>query len=182
MLARIFNSAPILSRTAAAIPLFAMLALGTAQADTLQISGTAFVRHCPCDFDLAADNALVENGILKPQATNTRYYAAVVFPRDGEQVCRFSLVYVDTNAQDSMFVRLLKKVGNTNGNPDNAPIVMATLKSSISIADKIRVATTNVINSPQIDNALGFYYVEAEVPTVNLEILGVRIEVAPTCS
>ena len=66
------------------------------------------VRHCPCESD-PADDALVQQGVLKPQTSNGRYFAAVVFPRDGETVCRFSMVYRDVNAADAITARLFRK-------------------------------------------------------------------------
>jgi hypothetical protein len=181
MLTQVVESASALRRAPAVIALTVLVGLGAAHADTLQISGAGFVRHCPCDFDLAADTALVNNGVLQPQATNTHYFASVVFPRDGERVCGFTLVYRDVNAKDAMTVRLLRKVAKTNGDAAVPPVEMATVKSAHGTPDTIRIASTRRIKSPEINTANSFYFVEAEVPTVNLEIIGVRIEVAPSC-
>jgi hypothetical protein len=178
---QLMETTSALRRTVAGTALTMLLGLGAAYADTLQISGAGFVRHCPCDFDLAADTALVTNGVLQPQATNTHYFAPVVFPRDGERVCGFRLVYRDVNEQDTMTVRLLRKVAKANGDAAAPPIVMATVKSASGTPDTIRIATAKRIKSAEIDTANSFYFVEAEVPTVNLEIIGVRIEVAPSC-
>jgi hypothetical protein len=151
----------------------------SARADTLQIAGAGFIRHCPCDDLSGADHASVDNGILKPEVTNTHYYAPVVFPRDGETVCSFSLVYRDVNANDTMTVRLERKL--TNGSPSLAPKVMAQVKTGAGTLDKMRVSTTTNIVSPTIDTENEFYFVEALVPTFNLGIVGVRIVVKPVC-
>jgi len=151
----------------------------SARADTLQISGAGFVRHCPCDDISGADHASVDNGILKPEANNGHYYAAVVFPRDGESVCSFSLVYRDVNENDTMVVRLLRKL--TTGDPAAPPKVIASVKTGGGVHDKMRVATTTNIKTPLIDNANSFYFIQADVPTFNLGIVGVRIVVAQTC-
>jgi len=157
-----------------------LLAAPLARADTLQISGAGLVRHCPCDVD-PADDALVEQGVLKPQATNGRYFAAVVFPRDGETVCRFSMVYRDVNAADTVTAQLLRKRFTAGGSAAIEPVVMAKVKSAGGTPNTVRIATDSTIRSGQINTNTSFYFIEVQVPTVNLEILGFQIEVAPTC-
>jgi len=157
-----------------------LLAVSQARADRLQISGAGLVRHCPCDVD-PADDALVEQGVLKPQTTNGRYFAAVVFPRDGETVCRFSMVYRDVNGAQTITAQLLRKSFTVGGNAASQPIVMATVKSAAGTPNTVRVAADSTIKAAHINTNNSFYFIEADVPTVNLEILGFQIEVAPTC-
>jgi hypothetical protein len=170
---------PLISSMLAAL-VGGLLAVSDARADILQISGAGLVRHCPCDAD-AADDALVEQGVLKPQTTNGRYFAAVVFPRDGETVCRFSMVYRDVNAADTMTAQLLRKTFRAGGAAANQPIVMATVSSAAGTPDTVRIATDSTIKSGQINTNNSFYFIQLQVPTINLEVLGFQIEVAPTC-
>ena len=170
---------PLISCSMTAL-LGTLLAVSPARADTLQISGAGMVRHCPCESD-PADDALVQQGVLKPQTSNGRYFAAVVFPRDGETVCRFSMVYRDVNAADAITARLFRKRFTVGGSAATAPVVMAVVKTAAGTPDTVRMATDATINSAQINTDNSFYFIEADVPTVNLEILGFQIEVAPTC-
>jgi len=157
-----------------------LLAASYASADTLQISGAGLVRHCPCDVD-PADDALVEQGVLKPQVSNGLYFAPVVFPRDGETVCRFTMVYRDVNAADTITAQLLRKRFTVGGNAANAPVVMSTVKSAGGTTNTVRVATDTTIGTPLINTNTSFYFIQVQVPTVNLEILGFQIEVGQTC-
>ena len=165
---------------AIAIVLGTLLAVSHASADTLQISGAGLVRHCPCDFD-AADDALVEQGVLKPQTSNGLYFAPVVFPRDGETVCRFTMVYRDVNAADTITAQLLRKRFTNGGSATIAPVVMSTVKSAAGTPNTVRVATDTTIAQPTINTNNSFYFIQVQVPTVNLEILGFQIEVGLTC-
>jgi hypothetical protein len=158
-----------------------LLGLATpVMADTLQISGAGLVRHCPCDFD-AADDATVSQGVLQPAATNTHYFAPVVFPRDGETVCRFSMIYRDVNANDTMTATLNRKFIDLNGPVFDPPTVMARVKTAAGTPDTMRRASTKNIKSAKLKTNNSFYFIEAVVPTVNLEIVGFQIVVAPTC-
>jgi len=38
-----------------------------------------------------------------------------------------------------------------------------------------------MITSPTITKEHAFYYVEIEAPTINLNVLGVQLDVQPTC-
>jgi hypothetical protein len=157
-----------------------LLAVSQAGADTLQISGAGLVRHCPCDFD-PADDALVEQGVLKPQTSNGLYFAPVVFPRDGETVCRFTMVYRDVNAADTITAQLLRKKFTNGGSAALAPVVMSTVRSAAGTANTVRVATDTTIAQSTINTNNSFYFIQVQVPTVNLEILGFQIEVGLTC-
>jgi hypothetical protein len=157
-----------------------LLAVSQAGADTLQISGAGLVRHCPCDVD-AADDALLEQGVLKPQTTNGLYFAPVVFPRDGETVCRFTMVYRDVNAADTITAQLLRKRFTNGGSAALAPVVMSTVRSAAGTPNTVRVATDTTIAQSTINTNNSFYFIQVQVPTVNLEILGFQIEVGLTC-
>jgi hypothetical protein len=170
-------------KTASQALMFAGLLLGIASpamADILQISATSLVRRCPCGSD-PTDNAEVTAGVLQSKQANARYFYSVIFPRDGETVCRFSMVYRDVNANDTMVARLKRKRFAVGGDAFNAPAVMATLTSESGVVDTVRRATTTNIRQGAINTANSFYFLEVEVPTVNLELLGFQIELEPQC-
>lgn len=149
-------------------------------ADVLQISGTGLVRHCPCAFD-PADSAQVSEGVLQPQDSNTHYFYSVMFPRNGESVCRLSMIYRDVNNNDTMVASLKRKAFQVGGDAFTSPRVMAKVQSASGVVDTVRRATTTNIKRPVINGNRYFYFLEVEVPTINLEILGFQIEVKPTC-
>lgn len=155
--------------------------LAPAQAETLSISATGLVLRCPCSGD-NTDSAQESNGVFEGEKPNGRYFIPVVFPvTSGQQVCSFSMAYQDINQQDTMTVRLLRKSYAVGGDPFAAPVVLATLKSAAGVVNTVRVATTNAIHAPTITPLRSFYYIEADIVTTNLNLLGFQIVYKPTC-
>jgi hypothetical protein len=150
---------------------------GTARADIIQIAGPAFVEQCPCGQQPAGE---VSNGVLVTQGTNATYFAAVPFPDTGLEVCSFSLVYRDANNDDDMTARLLRKRYSVGDDAFAKPVVMAKVNSSGKQGD-IRIATTKDIKSPKLALDNSFYYVEVDVVTFNLDLLGVKIDARQIC-
>jgi hypothetical protein len=91
------------------------------------------------------------------------------------------MIYRDVNADDTMVARLNRKIFTVGGDAFNNPIVMATLASASGVVDTVRRATTTTIKRPALNTANSFYFIEVDVPTVNLELLGFQIEVKPAC-
>jgi hypothetical protein len=158
--------------------------LSSASAELLVYSATDFVKQCAlntadstCNDDKPSE---VHLGVLLPQ-DQARYYSSISFPVNGQRVCRFTLVYNDTNAADAITARLIRKAFVNGGNPLHFNIVMASVSSAAGVPNTVRLATTMAINSPVILKGNSFYYVEVLVPTVNLNLLGVQIDVRPTC-
>lgn len=151
-----------------------------AAAEILQIAASGFVQHCPCAVD-ATDESVETNGVLEIVKQNSRFFASVPFPKDGEKVCTFSLVYRDVNANDAIRARLLKKPFAVGGPAFAAPVVMATASSAPGVPDTVRKATTRAIAAATVAKAGAFYYVLVDAPTINLAFLGVQIDVRPTC-
>lgn len=149
-------------------------------AEVIQISAAGLVRHCPCDFD-AADSALVNEGVLQSQDPDASYFAPVVFPKSGMNVCRVSMVYRDVNDNDTMTVSLNRKTYAVGGDAFQAPVVMAKLKSAAGVVDAVRRATTKKIKQSTIDTSKSFYFLEVDVPTTNLELLGIQILIRKAC-
>ncbi|HET6377346.1 MAG TPA: hypothetical protein VFG05_03440 [Methylocella sp.] len=152
-----------------------------AKAETLSISATGLVLRCPCSFD-NIDNAEENKGVFVGQKPNGRYFVPVVFPvTAGQKICSFSMVYHDINQADTMTARLFRKTYVVGGNPFNVPVQIAKVSSALPVVNKVRVATTNVINAPAITATNSFYYIEVDIPTFNLNLLGFQIEYKPAC-
>ncbi|MEJ8572112.1 hypothetical protein [Microbaculum marinum] len=149
-------------------------------AEVIQISAAGLVRHCPCDFD-PADGALVSQGVLQPQDAGARYFAPVVFPASGVNVCEVAMVYRDVNDADTMTASLNRKSFAVGGDAFVPPVAMATLKSGPGVVDTVRRAAKTKIKRAKINTSKYFYFLEVEVPTINLEILGFQIVTGKTC-
>jgi hypothetical protein len=165
-------------RIVAAALAASLIGATAAQADILQISATGLVRH----QDEEPSQATVVEGVLRPDVNQGLYYVPVVFPRDGERVCRFSLVYRDVNNNEAMTVRLLRKVFKVGQDAFTPPIVMATLTTAPGVVDAVRRETTTAVASRLIKTTNSFYFIEVQVPSFNIDILGFQIEVLPACS
>jgi hypothetical protein len=168
-----------------ALAVLMLAGVGSAQAEILQISATGFVSHCPCNGgggDGAGAAAQEDNGVLLTTQNQTRFFAPVVFPADRQYVCSFSLVYHDINQNDAITARLLRKRAIVGEDPFASPNTMAIVRSGAPISNTIRKATTNNIAGNRIQAASFFYYVEVDSPTVNLNILGVQLDVKSACN
>jgi hypothetical protein len=119
--------------------------------------------------------------VLKTIDTEVHFFRSIDFPINRQQVCRFTLLYHDVNAQDTLTARLVRKPFAVGGDPFSSPVIMAEVSSASEVSDTVRRATTTAITSPTITKGRAFYYVEVEAPTFNLNMLGVQIDVRPTC-
>ena len=151
-----------------------------ARAEVLSIPAIAFSLRCPCGNDVGDQSEFVD-GVLKTVEPGSRFYAPISFPRNGHKVCAFTLVYHDVNNNDAMTASLVKK-GFATGKPAfNPPTIMATVATAPGVRDVVRKVTTRAISSRTISKGNAFYYALIEAPTVNLNILGVLIDVRPSC-
>jgi hypothetical protein len=163
---------------AAALAVSVVAFAGGARANILQLSATAFTARCPCvDFD----NAEELNGVLEPQSSQSRFFSAVMFPVSGQNVCSFSLVYQDTNASETLTASLKQKKFAVGGATFGAPVTMASVSTGAGAVNTVRKATTSAITNPKITAGNSFYYVEIDQANINLNVLGVQIDVRPTC-
>jgi len=152
--------------------------LPTAQAELLSYAATDFVQRCPCDIE--GDHTEVKDGVLVLVDINLRYFRSVDLP-EGEQVCQFTLIYHDINGNDTMTAHLVRKAFTVGGDPFSSPQIMATVSSASGVSNTVRKATTTTITDPTITKENAFYYVELDAPTINLNALGVQIDVRPSC-
>jgi hypothetical protein len=129
----------------------------------------------------AADAVDRSLGLLDPTGGRTKWIAPLPFQGNG-QVCRFSIVYRDVNAQETITARLMRKTYALGGSAYVAPTVMARVVSSPSVADGVRRTDAPSIPKSQINTATGFYYVDAEIENINMALIGVQIDVRANCS
>lgn len=173
------RAAPWLGALAVCAAVFGFSA--TARAETLSISATGMVLRCPCTGD-NTDSAQENHGVFIGEKPNGRYFIPVVFPvTTGQKICSFSMAYEDTNANDTIVARLYRKTYTEGGNPLLAPAVIAVVKSAGGVSATARTATSTKINTPTITTVRSFYYIEADVVTVNLNIIGFQIVYKPSC-
>lgn len=157
----------------------AVLMAGAASAAIVSIPGAAFKPSCPTCIPLGQFPDL-QNGSLTANGLAT-LSAPVDFPVDGQKICRMTLVYEDKNGTENLTMRLLRKTAANGANPDAPPAVLAQVSSSGSVAASTRKASTTAISPRMINEAGGFYYVETSFINVNLNIIGVQLDVRGVC-
>ncbi len=153
------------------------IGISSVNAAVLQISATGLVlRTDAASTDAPGDE---QAGLLTD--TQGRYFAPVMFPTTGESVCSFTLVYRDNDALN-ITAKLMKKPF-TIGTPTafDPPVTMARV-SSVGASQNTRKAVDLTVTQPLIDTDSAFYYVELNVPDgANIEVLGMQVNVRPTC-
>jgi hypothetical protein len=151
-----------------------------ALAEELSISATGMVLRCPCTT--VGDLAQESKGVFLGDTPNGRYFIPVVFPVTVKQrICSFSMVYQDINQQDTITARLMRKTYTVGATPFNTPNTIATVKSASGVVSTVRKATTTAISNPAVTVGGSFYYIEADVVTTNLNIIGFHITYGPKC-
>jgi hypothetical protein len=159
---------------------FTLVAIPQSRAETISISATGLTLRCPCTGG-AEDIAEEDHGLFVGKKPDGRYFMPVVFPKTaGQKVCSFTMIYQDTNMADTLTARLYGKSYAVGGNPLGGRHVIATVKSAAGNVATVRVATTTAITTPNV-NPNWLYYIEADVKTVNLNLIGFKIEYKPTC-
>lgn len=153
-----------------------------ALAETLSISATGLVWRGPDSFNDNTDSAQEDRGVFIAQKPNGRYFAPVVFPdTTGQRICSFTMVYQDINQADTMTARLRRKTYTEGGSVFSGRTTIATVNSAAGVASGVRVATASASGFPLINVAQSFYYIEVNIPTFNLNLLGFQIVYKPTC-
>ncbi len=166
---------PILAAAFAAAAL-APFAAASAQATILDIPAVSMTQTFG-----AADSVDRTQGLLDPTGGRTNWIAPLPFQGNG-QVCRFSIIYRDVNALETITARLMRKTYTLGGSAYAAPILMARVVSSSSVSDGVRRTDAPSIPKPLINTATGFYYVDAEIENINMALIGIQIDVRPNCS
>jgi hypothetical protein len=91
------------------------------------------------------------------------------------------MIYRDVNANDTIVARLKRKRFTEGGDAFNAPAIIGTVKSAPGVVNAIRRATTTNIDQGVINNLNSFYFLEVDVPTINLDVVGFQIQTKKEC-
>jgi hypothetical protein len=148
-----------------------------ATAAILQIPAPALIRQCPCA--VGSGSAIEDRGTLTAEGPSS-FYAALPFSGAG-QVCSMSMVYRDVNANEKVKASLLRKTFAVGATAFANPVTMATVQSAAGVNGAVRVATTTSIPSPAINTATGFYYVKVDFDNININLIGLQIDVRSSC-
>jgi hypothetical protein len=150
-----------------------LAASGAARAEIVAIAAPGLTQHG------SAFGATEGRGVLSPEGPG-RYFASVQLP-NGQSVCSFSLVYRDVNAEEQMVAYLVKRTFAVGDAINSQPTVMAVVRTASGVVSTMRRATTTSITAPLVNNANGFFYVRVDAPNVNVNIVGLQIDVRPAC-
>jgi hypothetical protein len=153
-----------------------MLAGSPAFAEILQFSALGLIKRCPCLAGDEADNAIQNNGMLELEGVNMTYFMPVALP-DGQRVCRFTMIYNDINASESMVAVLKRKTIDVGGDPEGGITNMALVTSAAGTPNTIRKVSDRSIVTPLINTNRNFYFIELDAPSVNLNPIGFQIDV-----
>lgn len=165
-----------LSLLIAVAPLVAAVAPATAE--VVQIPAPALVRQCPCDIDESP--AVENNGTITPARGASSYFAALPFTGKGE-VCSMTIVYRDVNENEALTVSLFRKKIEVGAKIDAKPVLIATVKSASGTPDTVRKTSAKKINNPSVDTGTAFYYLRAEFQNLNMDLVGVQVDIRKTC-
>lgn len=159
---------------------FAMAAASSVEAAnaTIQLPATTFIQQCPCTAGIGS--ASVRNGVLTPDGPST-YYAPLPFTGI-KKVCGLTAYYRDVNNDQRMRVRIFSRATGVGGSVDDPATLMAEVESGPGVADSIRkVSTSNVVGGT-LKPAQRFYYVQVDFDNINMDLVGVQVEMRDTCS
>jgi hypothetical protein len=148
--------------------------MARASADIIQIPAVSFVVRGTSDAGLAQNGTLTD--------AEGRYYASVPFTTHGARICRFTLVYRDNDADFQSVAYLYKKRIVVGANPFADPVKIAWVGTGKAAASAgVMKKGQPPIAQPIVDLNNAFYYVEILNQATTLEVLGVQIDVRPSC-
>ena len=148
---------------------------GAAFADLINIPAVTFVPRDINDAFKSTTGQETEGDLNK---AGGRYYAPVNFPTTGK-VCWMSLIYRDNDPSSSVTARLMRKRFGIGQSPFASPFQMAILQTNNDDPATQRLIEPSIA-APQIDYFNSFYYVELNVPSQNLQVLGVQVNFRET--
>jgi len=147
----------------------------SAGADIIQIPAIAFTARSSTNVIGDENQGTLTNG-------KGNFYAAVPFTTDGAVVCQFNLVHRDNDADSEIVALLVKKSIVRGGMPFDPPVVMAKVHTGVAAATSgVKIKSDSSIHFPVLHLDSQFYYVELQVASQLLEVLGVQIVVKPAC-
>lgn len=164
-------------RIALTLAASAMVMAPVANAEIVSVPAAAFSPNTPVDFnDFGSD----DEGVFKP-ANIVRLIAPVDFPRNGQKICKMTLVHSDENNNEDLIMQLLRKTAVTGALANATPPVIVAQVSSSGNSNTIRRASTTNISPRKINDTSGFYYLKTFFVNVNLNFIGVQLDVKSTC-
>jgi len=156
--------------------IFSGIIASNAVADIIQIPAITFASRSGSTAIGDATQGTLTNATGK-------FYAAVPFTTNGQRVCRFTLVHRDNDTSFTIVARLLKKPIVVGGNAFEVPTEMAKASTGAAFTTQfVAKRHDTTIVDPVINLNSSFYYVELEITGTLVEILGVQIDVRPSCS
>lgn len=165
------------------IAFVAAVGLGTtwaapAKATVYQIPAPAFTQHCACTIGIGPDT--VSNGVLTPDGPGN-FFATLPFTGTGN-LCQLTMIYRDVNAEQSMNASVVRRnylIGQPVAASGTTQLALVT--SASGTPDTIRSATTTSIANPAINTSTGFYFVRVHFDNINMDLVGVQVDIRPTC-
>jgi hypothetical protein len=155
---------------------FSGILASKAIADVIQIAAVGFAQRAG-----SVEPGVAQGGALT--MVEGKYYAAVPFPRDGERVCRFSLVHRDNDDALEVIARLFRKRIVAGAPPFDNNTLMAEVRSGAgAFVTGVTVVDQTSIRSKLLTLETSFYYVELEATGNFGQVLGVQIEYKPECT
>ena len=152
-----------------------LIATTAAKAEVISLSSMSFNVY---GNHLSTQDPAATNGALEPVVA-TNLYSGVLLP-GGQKICRFSLVYQDSNGLENVTATLFRKRILVGSNALAVAQQIASVSSTGSLGTE-QIAATSVIAAPIIDNASFFYFVKIFAKNFNTIPVGVQIVVKPTC-
>lgn len=145
---------------------------------TVQLPATTFIQQCPCTAGIGS--ASVQNGVLSPDGPST-YYAPL--PYTGvKKVCGLSAFYRDVNDNERMRVRIFSRATGVGASIENPATLMAEVESGPGVSDAIRKVSTTDISGATLKPKERFYYVQVDFDNINMDLVGVQVDMRDTCN
>ncbi|MDR4307315.1 hypothetical protein IHQ68_11875 [Chelatococcus sambhunathii] len=170
----------ILALAAVIVGVTALGAATPAEAAIYAIPAPAFVKQCPCGPGTDVTATETRGTIALQNGGPAQFFAAVPFAGSG-QVCGFTMIYRDINAAERLTATLLRKTFTVGGYIYDIPVTMAQAVSANGVTNSVRSVSATTIPSPAINTTTGFYYVRIDMQNINMDLLGVQIDIRSAC-
>lgn len=164
-------------RIALTLAASALMMAAVARAEIVSVPAAAFSPNTPTVFN---DFGIVDEGVFKP-ANIIRLIAPVDFPKNGQKICKMTLVHSDENNNQDLTMQLLRKTAVTGALANATPPVIVAQVSSSGNNNTIRKASTTNISPRKVDDTSGFYYLQTSLANTNLNFIGVKFDVKSNC-
>jgi hypothetical protein len=164
-------------RTTVILAASSLVMASMASAEIVSIPAAAFSPNNPNSLN---EFGAVDEGVMKP-STMTILMAPVDFPKNGQKICKMTLVHADENGGEDMTIQLLRKTTAVGVESSASPPAVIGQVTSSGNATTIRKASTKSLSPRKIDDTSGFYFLQTTFVNTNLNFLGVQFDVRSTC-